>query len=80
MYRPPIPLGWQFGTIVGRYDQSTPRLFAKYNFQAKYADGLLASHMLNIDYYGSGVAAPYGSWVLLRKQTIAPSLPPSPRP
>ena len=72
------PLGWQFGTLICKYDQTTPRLFKKFNYQAKYNDGLLASHMLDLDYYGGGATAAYGSWVLLEKVAAAPSLPPSP--
>ena len=64
------PHGWQFGTIVRKYDHTTPRLLKKFNFQAKYSDGLLGSHMLNLDYYGGGALAAYGSWVLLTKPVI----------
>ena len=54
------------GTIKEKFDQSTPRLFKKFNFRIKWIDGW-ENHLLILDNYSSGPTAPYKSWVLLEK-------------
>lgn len=60
------PHGWCLGTIVRKYDQSSPRLYAKFNYRVEWMDGW-GNHNLILDNYGAGKDAPYNSWVLLTK-------------
>lgn len=58
--------GWLIGTIVQKFDSSTPRLLAKFNYRIEWMDGW-ENHNLMLDNYMCGADAPYDSWVLLRK-------------
>ena len=60
------PHGWLLGKIEKKFDQSTPRLFKKFNYRIKWFDGW-ENHMLLLDDYNHGPTAPYKSWVLLEK-------------
>ena len=60
------PHGWLLGKIDKKFDQSTPRLFKKFNYRIKWFDGW-ENHMLLLDDYNHGPTAPYKSWVLLEK-------------
>ena len=60
------PHGWLLGKIDKKFDQSTPRLFKKFNYRIKWYDGW-ENHMLLLDDYNHGPTAPYKSWVLLEK-------------
>ena len=63
------PHSWLLGKIEKKFDQSTPRLFRKFNFRIKWFDGW-ENHMLLLDNYNHGPTAPYKSWVLLEKSTL----------
>ena len=64
------PHGWLVGVITEKFTISTPRLFAKFNYRIRWFDGW-ANHNLIHDNYLHGPTAPYNSWVLLEKETVA---------
>lgn len=63
------PHGWLLGTIKQKFDQSTPRLYKKFNYRVKWFDGW-ENHNLLLDNYNHGASAPYQSWVLLKKVNV----------
>ena len=66
----PTPHGWLLGKITGKFDQSTLRLFKKFNYRIKWFDGW-ENHKLILENYNSGPTAPYNSWVLLLRKSTA---------
>ena len=64
------PHGWLIGRISEKFTQSTPRLFAKFNYRIQWFDGW-QTHKLILDKYLQGPTAPYGSWVLLEKEGLS---------
>ena len=50
------PHGWLVGTIKEKFDQSTPRLYKKFNYRVKWFDGW-DNHKLDMDNYLSGPTA-----------------------
>lgn len=58
--------GWLLGTIMLKFDPSSPRLFAKFNYRIEWMDGW-KNHMLLLDNYACGRNVPYDSWVILEK-------------
>ena len=54
------------GTIKEKFDQSTPRLYKKFNYRVKWFDRW-ENHQLILDNYVSGPTAPYNARVILEK-------------
>jgi len=65
------PHGWVVGKITTQITASTPRLFKNFNFRCTWSDGW-TNLLLKPDEYKGGPTAPYGSWVILKKDTEPP--------
>ena len=64
------PFGWSLGTILDKITNSTPRLFKKFNYRVKYADGAKGPANLPLDNYAHGESAAYNSWCLLERDEV----------
>ena len=58
--------GWQLGKITGLITNSTPRLFAKFNYRISWADNSKGPSKLGVESYAYGADARYNSWVILK--------------